>query len=163
MPGVIAFIAGHWRAVAALAAVLVLAGYIETLRIEREHAYAAEATAKAALATFKTEVAALGKRAELDKAAHEAADKKRKDDADAENSAALATLAGTIAKLRARPGGGRVPAAPAGSSRPDLACFDRPESERAYGALVAGLRGLADEGAKSAVELNTAKAWAQGR
>jgi hypothetical protein len=89
MPWLISFAAGHWRAVGALVIVLLLAGYIETLRLERDHAYSQEAQAKADLAVFKAHVEAIGKQAQADKIAHEAADKLRKETADSENSAAL--------------------------------------------------------------------------
>lgn len=147
----------NWRLVAIAAVVAVLGGYGMTMRMQRDNA-------RSELAEFKAQAAKAAWLA-AEKALQETiADQKRKEAADAENSAALATLAGTIKRLRdARPVGGLVPTATASSSRPDLACFDRPAVERAYGALVVGLRGLADEGAKSAVDLDTAKRWAQGR
>lgn len=160
------FLLGHWRAVVALVVVAVLATYIETLRIERDVAYAAEATAKAALTTFKAEVSALGEKAENARIAKEAADKSRKEAARAENSAALATLAGDIGRLRAERDSARLSILPPGPASPggaDIACFDRPAIERAYGGLVTGLRGLGDEGAKATVDLNTAKRWAAER
>lgn len=57
----------------------------------------------------------------------------------------------------------RLPEAPANSRNPELSCFDRPELERAYGELVKGLRAIADEGTESAIGLNSARSWAQGR
>jgi hypothetical protein len=163
MPWLISFAAGHWRAVGALVIVLLLAGYIETLRLERDHAYSQEAQAKADLAVFKAHVEAIGKQAQADKIAHEAADKLRKETADSENSAALATLAGHIAELRARPGSGRLPSPPACSDNPARADRFRSESERAYGDLVAGLRKEADRCSKAVVDLNSGKRWAQDK
>ena len=62
----------------------------------------------------------------------------------------------------ARARGSGVPAAPAGSKRPDLICLDRAEYTRAYGTLTARLRELADEGAENALSLRTAQEWAHG-
>ena len=88
-------------------------------------------------------------------------DKRRKQEADNAHKTESARLAGIIAGLRkSRPSSSFVPPAPAASSRPDLACYDRPELERTTGKLIEGLRGLADEGTAAAVDLNTAKAWA---
>src|SRR6185295_17263030 len=90
-------------------------------------------------------------------------DKDRKRKADEENKHTRADLAAVTRKLRERPGGGQLPPAPADTKRPQLACFDRAELERAYGELVKELRGGADEGSACTVDLNTAKAWGQGR
>lgn len=160
MPGVAAFIAAHWRAVGALVIVLALAGYIETLRVERDVAYSAEAKAKAELSVFKAHVEAIGKQAEADKIAKEAADKKRKEDSDAENSAALATLADTIGKLRASASSRRVPDLPACASNPAGADRERAEFQPAYRDLLSAVRAEADRCSERTVKLNTAKAWA---
>lgn len=165
MPGVIAFAAAHWRAIGALVIALLLYGYIETLRLERDHAYKVEAQAKADLLLFKTEVAALGKKAESDKNAKEAADQLKKEKADAENSAALAVLAGDIKRLRDERDSraSTIPERPAGSKCPDgQACFDRAELERALRDYRSEVRRLVDEGAAVTIDLNTAKRWAQG-
>jgi hypothetical protein len=53
-----------------------------------------------------------------------------------------------------------VPAAPAGSRSPDLACFDRAELEQALQRFDAGVTGLFDEGDTNAVGLNVARSWA---
>ena len=116
---------------------------------------------------FKGGVAALGMAAAKDAAEKDMWNKLTKDKADAENAKTHATDRDTIKRLRDANDAGRsaVPAAPAGSSRPDLACFDRAEYQRADGVatqrLLEGARGLADEGTASTVDLNTAKGWAQ--
>jgi len=60
-----------------------------------------------------------------------------------------------------------LPAAPAASSRPDLACFQRADFERESRELIeqlrAGIRGLADEGTAATVDLDSAKLWGQRR
>ena len=146
-----------WGAIAAGAVILSLTGavYVQTLRL---------ASCKAEFAEFKGGVEAIGKAAE--KAAKDKAmqDKLFKEKADAQNTSALASLRATVKRLRdASPSGSFVPPAPAGASRPDLACYSRPEYLGATGNLVEGLRRLADEGAEAAVGLNTAKEWAKGR
>lgn len=93
----------------------------------------------------------------------EKADKERKERADAERKRLLAHNAALAKRLRERPGAGTVPAAPASSGRPDLACFDRAEYQRAYGELVAEVRGGADEGSTCTVELDVVKGWAQSQ
>ena len=151
------FLLGHWRLVAALAIISALAGYIETLRIERDVAYAAEATAKAELATFTAKVAAEGQKAENEKIAKEAEDKKNKESADAENSTALATLAGMLGRARSRP----VSAPAACPSDPSRADRFRAESDGAYRDFVEGLRAEGERSSKAVIGLNTGKNWAQ--
>ena len=132
---------------------LVGAVYVQTLRL---------GTCKAEFATFVGGVDALGKAAE--KASQDKAmrDKLFKENADAENTRTVAALRATVKRLRdASPSGSFVPAAPAGASRPDLACFDRAEYQRADGGFTEGARGLADEGTAATVNLNTAKDWAR--
>lgn len=111
---------------------------------------------------FKDNVRALGIQAKKDAKAKELLDQKRKEASDHENALAVADLADTVAKLRARNSGrGIVPPAAPGASRPDLACFDRTELGAAYGILVERLRSGADESSKDTIDLNTAKKWAQ--
>ena len=102
--------------------------------------------------------------AETQARAKETADKKAKEKADAEHQAAVASLNASIAKLRADADRRRAyflpPAAPSACGT-DIAAFDRTEYLRAYGNLVEGLRGLANEGTQAVVDLDNAKAWAQ--
>jgi hypothetical protein len=85
-----------------------------------------------------------------------------KEEADEENRMERDRLRRTIEQLRARrPSTVFLPAPGASAGDPDLACFDRPLVERAYGTLVRGLRELADEGSAATVDLDTAKRWAQ--
>lgn len=162
MPGVAAFLLGHWRAVAALVIVLALAGCIETLRLERDHAYSKEAAAKAELATFKAEVKVLGEKAKADALAAEAADKDRKEKADAEHETTIAALNARVASLRnARSGRSILPPTASCPERPAAACLDRAILERALRTLDQDVQGLVDEGSRAVIDLNTAKRWAQ--
>ncbi len=139
------------------AAVIVLLGIalkVEALRLE---------ALRAEYEAFKAQVKAVGEEQETKSRAQAESDKKRMEAADAENAAALATLAGTIKRLRDdHPRGGILPAAPAGSGRPDVAAFERAELERALGRYREAVRGLADEGTAATLNLDTAKRWAQG-
>lgn len=113
---------------------------------------------------FRGGVAALGIAAQKAATAKRLADQQRKDAADAENARSTADLNRTIAGLRLaadRARGRIVPAAPAASSRPDLACFDRTLLEQAIGGLVGSVRGIAETGDQTAVDLNTAREWAR--
>lgn len=150
------FLLANWRLVLVGLLVGALSGYAMTMRIERD----AVRTEYADFRTKVAEAAALAAQQALQKTI---ADERRKESADAENAQALAILAGTVAKLRARPPVSLVSTASASAGGPDVACFDRPIVERAYGALVIGLRSLADEGSKATVDLDTAKRWLQER
>ena len=113
---------------------------------------------------FKAQVAAEGKVAQERANAQAAKDKLTKETADAENARVTAALRADITKLRRERDSARVstvPAAPAGSGRPDLACFDRSGLESALRGLLGDIRGLVDQGAAATLDLNTAKAWAQ--
>ena len=102
--------------------------------------------------------------AEKDARKKEADDKKRKEQIDADHDKAVAALNDTISKLRTESDKRRatfLPATPTASASADTACFDRNAYLGAYGELVKGLRGLADEGSKAVVDLDTAKRWAQ--
>lgn len=153
-----------WRVIGAAVLALAVAAYIVTLRLERDHYRNELVEERAAFIEFKAETLALADKARKAAAEREAADNKRKGDADAQNSAALDTLAGSIKRLRDerdRARRGRLSAAANAASDPDVACFDRPVVERAYGELVTRLRDLADEGSKAVIDLDTAKRWAQ--
>lgn len=152
-----------WRVIGTAVLVLAVAAYIVTLRLERDHYRNEFVEERAAFLEFKDETMALAEKARKAAAATEAADKNRKEAADAENAAALDTLAGSIKRLRDerdRARRGLLSTAAAGAGDPDTVCFDRPLVERAYGELVTRLRDLADEGSKAVMDLDTAKRWA---
>ena len=88
-------------------------------------------------------------------------ERKAKEQADAKSKREIGNLHRTIERLRdERARASSVPAAPAASSRPDLACFDRAELDRAVGNLEAGVEGLIGEGTAAAIDLDVAKIWA---
>lgn len=119
---------------------------------------------KAEFKGFVDTTRALGEAAQKLSDATKAADKKRKDQADAENKRTIDTLRADVKRLRnARAGGDFVPTAAPGADRPDLACFDRAELERAIRDLDRGVQGLVDEGSEAAVNLDTARTWAQSK
>ena len=106
---------------------------------------------------------AANRKAEAQARAKEASDKKAKEKADAENKAAVDSLNAVVAKLRHDADIRRanfLPAAPTATASSDTACFDRIQYLGAYGSLVEGLRGLANEGSQAVTDLNTAKEWA---
>lgn len=146
-----------WGAIAAGAVILGLTGavYVQTLRL---------GNCKAEYAKFVGGVEALGKAAKKDADDKAAQDKLFKEQADAENARTTASLRATVKRLRdERTRSSSVPPAPATTSRPDLACFDRAELAGAVGSLEAGVEGLLAEGAEATVGLNTAREWAKGR
>ena len=143
---------------AALAAGIAILGLTIALKVQTARLDAEKAEHKA----FVEHTRAIGVAQEARAKRIAEQDKTRKEKADAENTITRARLDDALRKLRDnRPGGSFVPPAPAGAGRPDLACYDRAEFVGAVGKFVEGLRGLADEGSKAAVDLNTAKKWAQ--
>ena len=117
------------------------------------------------LTAFATQVKTIGEESAKTAAAKDAANQQSKEKTDAQNAAAFISDATVIAKLRhdaaVRSGGRFVPQAAPAAKRPDLACFDRASLESALGKLIGDVRGLADEGAKATLDLNSAKAWAK--
>ncbi len=116
---------------------------------------------------FKAEVNAKGAAANARAVAQAELDKRRKDNADKEHAQTVAALDVALRGLRVQSDSRSftVPTAPAGANRPDLACFDRAELERAsrenLKRLRTGIRAVADEGTACTVDLNTAKHWEQ--
>lgn len=114
--------------------------------------------------SFKASVTAEGIAAKKAAIAQAAADKVKKEKADAENSTNLASLRADVKRLRNDRAASRyVPAASPGSSRPDVACYDREQLERTLQQFDAETSGIVAEGDEALVNLNTAKRWAQGR
>ena len=113
-------------------------------------------------AKFEAATVALGEAAKQRNAQIAKADKLRKEHADAENNRTITSLRADIKRLRdERTRRSYVPAAPAGSRSPEIACFSRTHLERAIQQLddrVSAMVARCDEGT---VNLNTAKRWAQ--
>lgn len=151
-----------WTRWAVLAVALVAAAAFGAARMHA-HDQARYDALEAQFEEFKDKTAALGREAKAAAVAKEAADKKRKEDADAENSVALATLADTIGKLRARSSGRRVPDLTACSANPAGADRERAEFQPAYRDLLSAVRAEADRCSERTVKLNTARRWAVGQ
>jgi hypothetical protein len=121
---------------------------------------------KRAFAEFRGGVEALGRAASLKAKETDEANRKRKVSADDENRRSTSKLLADNKRLRDdrdRARGNIVPSAPADSRNPDLACFSRPEFESAVGGLIGSLRGIAQEGDQSALDLRLSREWAVGR
>ena len=116
---------------------------------------------KQEFATFQAQVKALGEVAAAKAKAQETADKLAKEKADHENQALRADNAALSKRLRdARARSSYVPAAAAGSSHPDAACFSRADLERAIQQLDGAVQSLIEQGDQARIDLNTAKSWA---
>lgn len=120
------------------------------------------AAKQAELDTFKATTAALGKAAQAAAVKQKAADLAAKEKADEAHQNAVAGLNADIARLRRDGAAGRtVPAAPAASRRPDLACFDRALLGDAVDGFIADVSRQVGSGAAATVDLDNAKGWAQ--
>lgn len=130
------------------------AWWVQGLRLD-----AVQAKYDGFVATTKAEGEAAKKLAE----AKAAEDKRNKESSDHEYQTTIARLRADVKRMRdARAGGRFVPAAPAGSRRVDLACFDRAELERTLRDFDTAIQGLVDQGSADAVGLNVARRWAAG-
>lgn len=109
------------------------------------------------VATTKAEGEAVKKLAD----ATAAEDKRKKENSDHDYQTRIAGLVANNRRLRdARARSGYVPAAPAGSRNPEIACFDRSELDQALRRLDEGVTGLIAEGDADTVGLNVARSWA---
>ena len=110
---------------------------------------------------FAATVKAQGEAAKKLADATAAEDKRKKESSDHEYESRIASLTADNQRLRnERSRRGYVPAAPAGSRNPEIACFDRADLEQALRRLDEGISGLIDEGDADAVGLNVARRWA---
>ena len=142
---------------AAVAAGVAFVGMGIALKITRSEL----ATCKAEYQSFKatTESIALAAIARLKaEAVRQAGLRKESDDKYAKEHAALSAANKRLLDDRSR--GDRVPAAPAGSKRPDLACFGRADLESALRRLDEGISGLVDEGDQNTLRLKMSREWA---
>lgn len=115
-------------------------------------------------ANFVADVRAKGEAAKAEAERQKLQDFLNKERADGAYMVEIDSLHARLKRLRdGRGGGNAVPAAPAGSASPQgQACFDRTELERTIRGLVAGVRGLVDEGSEIEAALKTAREWARG-
>lgn len=116
--------------------------------------------------SFTAQVKVEGEKAQKAADAKAAADRKSKEKADAENAAARLADQRTIAELRRQRDADRnrnfLPPSTPGAGSAEKTCFPRADYLGAYGILVKGLRGLADESTAAVTDLNSAKQWASG-
>ena len=150
-----------------IGAAIVIAGLSIAVKVQTSRLAASKAETERVTLQFRgfvLETQRLGEEALKDAAIKVALGRTNKEKADAENVRTIAELRAHVRGLRndaTRAGSGAVPAAPAGSNRPEIFAVDRTEYQRAYGKLVEGVRGLALEGSETTVDLDTAKGWAQ--
>lgn len=110
---------------------------------------------------FVSKTEELGKAAEAKAKQIEAADKLRKEKADAENFRTITELRDSVARLRrARSSGGYLAPASATSESPDTITFDRAELERAIRQTDDRIQELISEGDEARINLDTAIRWA---
>ena len=149
-----------WAAVAAGVVILALgiAVKVQTARLD---------AVKAEYATFKAEVKVLGDAAIAAAKVREAEDKQRKENADAQNAKSRRDLDGLYAAYRSlrdqRARGSLLPEAAPDAASPGRITFERGGFDRALSGFDTGVTGLLSEGDAAIADLNTARAWAQGR
>lgn len=148
-------IVGNPWALAALFALGLSSGtggawWVQGLRLDAVQAF---------VATTKAQGEAAKKLAD----AQAAEDKRKKESSDHEYETTIASLRADVKRMRDdRARASFVPAAPAGSRSPGLACFDRADLEQALRRLDVGISGLIEEGDADAVGLNAGRRWAAG-
>ena len=118
------------------------------------------------LEKWKADAITAGEKAEQEKLAKEADDKKRKEESDAENAKTRRDLAGVYdayRKLRdsRSAGSGGLSAPSPSAASPDRTCFDPAKLGAALRRLDEGVLGIAETGDKAIADLDTAKRWAQ--
>mgnify|MGYP000368412659 CR=1 FL=1 len=152
-------IVGNPWALAALFALGLASGaggawWVQGLRLD-----AVQAKYDGFVATTKAQGEAAKKEAE----AKAKADRQLKESSDHEYETTIASLRADVKRMRDdRARASFVPAAPAGSRSPGLACFDRADLEQALRRLDVGISGLIEEGDADAVGLNAGRRWAAG-
>lgn len=152
----------NWRAV--LVAGLVAALGVQSWRLDRCQGKAAEIQRK--FDGFVADTKRIGEQAEKEAHAEMLRNKLWKGLNDEKTNADLARLRLERDRLRNnRTGarGGLLPAAPSGASRPERACLDRADADRALREFEAGVEGLIAEGDEARVKLDGARRWAQGK
>ena len=152
-------IVGNPWALAALFALGLAFGGSGAWWVQGQRLDAVQAKYDGFVATVKAEGEAATKLAE----ATAAEDKRKKESSDHEYQTTIAGLNADIKRMRDDRARSRfVPAAPAGSRRVGLACFDRADLERTLQQFDEAVTGLIAEGDADAVGLNVARSWASG-
>lgn len=110
--------------------------------------------------TFVKKTNEAGEAAAARAKAIEAANKLKKEKADAENLRTIGELRDSIARMRvARARGSYLPSAPADSPSPESITFDRAELERAIRHLDKRVQDLIGQGDEKRINLDTAIRW----
>ena len=116
---------------------------------------------KAEYAGFVATAKAQGEAAKKLADATAAEDKRKKESSDHEYKTTITSLRADVKRMRDDRARSRfVPAAPASSRNPGIACFDRAELERTIRDFDTAIQGLVDQGSADAVGLNVARGWA---
>ena len=112
---------------------------------------------------FVASTKAQGEAAQREAETKAKADRQLKESSDREYQTTIANLRADVKRMRDdRARASFVPAAPANSRSPGLACFDRADLDGALRRLDAGISGLIEEGDAGAVGLNAGRRWAAG-
>ncbi len=136
--------------VAGLASGAAPAWYVQGLRLD-------------ALQSFVANTKAQGEAAKREAETKSKADRQLKESSDREYQTTIASLRADVKRMRDdRARASFLPAAPADSRSPGLACFDRADLDGALRRLDAGISGLIEEGDAGAVGLNAGRRWAAG-
>lgn len=117
---------------------------------------------KTEYAAFKAEVKVIGVQAQLAADKQKASDIKKQEKVNVQNKILRAANTALTRELRdSRASSNYVPAAPTGSTSPDIASFSRAELERAIQQLDAGVQGIVEKGDQARIDLDSAKTWAK--
>lgn len=119
---------------------------------------------KSEYAGFVAQTKLMGKAAQKELAAKDAANKATKERLDHENKTTVDALLADIAILQHNRSSGRfVPPASPGAKRPERACFDRAKLESAIQLLDAEVQGVLTQCDVTRLKLDTAKVWSHER
>jgi hypothetical protein len=130
-------------------AITLMFGVMQTARLK---------SAKSTYASFVAQTAAAGKAAQKQADAQRIADQRNKERVDDEYTRRIAAHRAELQRVRNYYASRSiVPAAPAASSRPDLACFDRALFAAAGERLTAGVLGIAGKGTEDTIGLDAGK------
>lgn len=157
------FLLANWRWIA-LGLALVTSAALGAYRMHTHDQIAYNAL-QVEFEAFRAKTAALGEAAKAVALAKEAADKEKKEKADAETAKVRRDLSGLYVAYRSlrdsRSGGSLLPQAAPGSASPDRAAFDRAALDRALSGFDRGVTGLLEEGDRAIADLDSARRWAQ--
>ena len=144
-----------WIAIGGVILLLGLAVTVQTKRLD---------TCKTEHAAFVVQVKAVGDAQEAATKLKDAENQTRMEKANAENARTRSALAVALNGLRDQSsrGGGLSSPAPSAAS-PTRTCFDPAKLDSALRKLDAGILGIVEVGSGAVIDLDSAKAWAQGR